>query len=348
MKKFLSLLMVLMIVIGCVSCSSDSEEVMNLYTWEGYVPADVIESFTAETGIVVNYTNFSSNEEMYAKLKAVNAGEYDVIIASDYIFETMAKDGDLMTEIDKSKITNWNNISESYLNKNFDPGNKYTVPYATGSTLIAYNPKTSPIEIKGYKDLLNPALKDEVVCIDEMRVVVGMMNLMLGNDLNETNPEKLSDAKDALIQFMPNVLTFNSDKAHEVLLSGEASVGLMYSSQASAAIAENSDIKVVYPEEGIGIGIDSFCIPKNAPNKDAAYKFIDYLNRADVNASIMPQIQYGTTNAAAMELLDEEFKSNKAINIPPELTKDSEIISDVGEVNRVYSDIWTEAKLSVQ
>ena len=119
----------------------------------------------------------------------------------------------------------------------------------------------------------------------------------------------------------------------------------MYSSQVSAAITENSDIKVVYPEEGIGIGIDSAFIPLNAPHKEAAYKFIDYLNRAEVNASIMPQIQYGTTNSASMELLDEEFKSNKAINIPEEYTLNSEIICDVGEVAKVYNDIWTEVKI---
>ena len=104
----------------------------------------------------------------------------------------------------------------------------------------------------------------------------------------------------------------------------------------------------MYPKEGIGIGIDSFCIPLNAPNKDAAYKFIDYLNRPEINAAIMPQIQYGTTNAAAIQLLDEDFKNNKAINIPEEYTLNSEIIADVGEVNKIYSDMWTQAKISVQ
>lgn len=345
MKKLLLLTLIVCLTICVVSCGTDTTETVNLYTWEGYVPANVIEDFTKETGIKVNYTNFSSNEEMYAKLKATNAGEYDVVIASDYIFETMAREGGLMSEIDKSKITNWNNISPSYLNKQFDPDNKYTVPYATGGILLAYNEKTSPVEIKGYKDLLNPALKGEIVSIDEMRVVIGMMNLLHGNSLNETDITKLNDAKVSLEKFVDNVLAFNSDKAHEILLSGEASVGLMYSSQVSAAITENSDIKVVYPEEGIGIGIDSAFIPLNAPHKEAAYKFIDYLNRAEVNASIMPQIQYGTTNSAAMELLDEEFKSNKAINIPEEYTLNSEIICDVGEVAKVYNDIWTEVKI---
>lgn len=346
MKRVLSVVVVICMLLLLVGCNNSDENVLNLYTWEGYVPADVIEAFTAETGIEVNYTNFSSNEEMYAKLKAVNGAEYDVIIASDYIFETMANTGGLMEEIDKSKISNWKYISESYLDKSFDPGNKYTVPYATGGILLAYNEKTSPIKIKGYKDLLNPALRGEIVSIDEMRVVIGMMNLMLGNSLNETDPDKLNDAKNALEQLMPNILTFNSDKAHEIMLSGEASVGLMYSSQVSAAITENPDIKVVYPQEGIGIGIDGACIPLNAPHKEAAYKFIDFINRPEVNASIMPQIQYGTTNAAAMELLDENFKSNKAINIPEEYTIDSEIIADIGDAAEIYGDIWTKSKIN--
>jgi len=344
MKKFLLVVLSLCVLLSITSC--DNKNVLNLYTWEGYIPENVIEAFTNDTGIEVNYTNFSSNEEMYAKLKAVNAGEYDVVIASDYIFETMANEGGLMTEIDKSKISNWDNISKSYLDKEFDPGNKYTVPYTTGCILLAYNEKTSPIDIKGYKDLLNEKLKGEVVCIDEMRVVIGMMNLMLGNSLNETDAQKLNDAKQALMKFIPNILTFNSDKAHEIMLSGEASVGLMYSSQVAAAVAENPDIKVVYPEEGIGIGIDSACIPLNAPNKEAAYKFIDYINKPEVNAAIMPQIQYGTTNAAAMEILDEEFKSNKAINVPEKYTVNSEIICDIGKAAELYSDIWTECKIN--
>lgn len=346
MKKVILLILVTCLAMSFLSCeNSNQNEIVNLYTWEGYVPTDVINKFEEETGIKVNYTNFSSNEEMYAKLKAVNASEYDVVIASDYIFETMAREGGLMSEIDKSKITNWDKISKSYLNKQFDPDNKYTVPYATGGILLAYNEKTSPVEVKGYKDLLNPQLKGKIVSIDEMRVVIGMMNLMLGNSLNETDVDKLNDAKDSLKVFVDNVLTFNSDKAHEIMLSGEASVGLMYSSQVSAAIAENPDIKVVYPEEGIGIGIDSAFIPLNAPHKDSAYKLIDYLHRPDINASIMPQIQYGTTNSAAMELLDEGFKANKAINIPEEYTLNSEIICDVGEVAKIYNNIWTEVRV---
>lgn len=346
MKKVLALMLCAMLlsVTGCANKPAEEDKTLNLFTWENYVPADTIAAFTEKTGIQVNYTNFSNNEEMYAKLKAVNGGEYDVIIASDYIFETMAKEGGLMTEIDQSKIPNFKNISPSYLNKNFDPGNRYTVPYATGCVLLAYNTKTCPIEITGYADLLNPALQNQVVTIDDMRVVIGMMNLMNGFDLNETDPEKLEQSKQSLLQMGPNIVAFNSDKPHEALLSNDASVGLMNNSHVSEAISQNPDIKVVYPKEGIGIGIDSICIPLNAPHKDAAYQFIDFVNDPEVNANIMPQIQYGTTNEAAMELLPQEFKDNKAINVPPELLEDSQIIIDVGEATKLYSDIWTEFK----
>ena len=192
MKNIIICILVVLSLFLCSCSDTNTTDVINLYTWEGYVPDDVINKFTDETGIKVNYTNFSSNEEMYSKLKAVKAAEYDVVIASDYIFETMAREGGLMSEIDKTKIHNWNNISQSYLNKSFDPGNKYTVPYATGGILLAYNEKTSPIKITSYSDLLNPKLKGEIVCIDEMRVVIGMMNLLNGNSLNETDIAKLS------------------------------------------------------------------------------------------------------------------------------------------------------------
>lgn len=354
MKKLLAVCLSAALFLGIAGCApsdpsaSKEEKTLNLFTWQDYVPDDTIKAFEAKTGISVNYTNFSTNEEMYAKLKAVKGGDYDIVIASDYIFQTMAAEGGLMTEIDQSKISNYKNISESYLNKNFDPGNKYTVPYATGCILLAYNEKKSPISITGYRDLLNPALKNQVVCIDEMRAVVGMMNLMLGNDLNETDPAKLEEAKNALLLMAPNIVAFNSDKPHETMLAGDASVGLMYSSQVSAAVEENPDIKVVYPQEGIGIGIDSICIPANAPHKDAAYQFIDFVNDPEVNANIMPQIKYGTTNKEAMKLLPEAFKADKAINVPEDLTKNSQIVIDVGETTEVYSDIWNTFKTSKQ
>ncbi len=345
MKRVIGFLLCVLMLILLIGCGRD-ENSLDFYTWEGYIPDDILSDFTAETGIKVNVTNFSSNEEMYSKLKAMNAGEFDLVIASDYMFQIMAQEGGLMKELDKDKISNYKYISESYLGKDFDKENKYVVPYTTGCILMCYNEKTCPIVPTGYKSLSDPKLKDQVVLLDDMRTMIGMMNIMSGYDINETNPEKLENSKQELLKIAPNVVAYNSDKPHEIIASNDASVGLMYNSFVSEAMSLNPDIKVVYPEEGIGIGIDGFFIPQNADNADNAYKLIDYIMRPEVNAKIMPVIQYGTTNAEAVKYLPEEFKNNPAINVPEEFTKNSQSILDIGESAELYSKIWTEVKLS--
>ena len=231
------------------------EQVLNIYTWADYFPADIVEEFTSTTGIKVNYSTFESNEEMLMKLEAAKGGQYDLILASDYIIET-AIQKELVGKLDTQQIPNFQNINPAFQSKYYDPTNEYTVPYAAGIPLIIYNPELVDFEIKGFEDLWNPQLADSIVVMDDARNVIGLTLKSMGYSLNETDEAVLGQAKEKLMALKPNIRALDYSTPYNLMISGETAVGYMFTSQIITALNENPDLKVVYPEEGLGFGID--------------------------------------------------------------------------------------------
>lgn len=350
-KRLICLLLVAVLTWGLAACSAPSDQstgntqaetTVNLFTWVKYVPDEMIKKFTDETGIKVNYTNFSTNEEMLTKLQSGAGNQYDVIICSDYMIETMRQAGGLMTEIDTSKIENYKNVNPDFQSKSYDPENKYSIPYSAGSPMIVYDPAKVGFEITGYADLWDERLADSVVLLNDARNIIGITLKKMGYSMNETNPDILEQAKKELFKIKPNVKLLDADTPHMAILGGEASAGYMFASQAAAAIADNPELKIVYPKEGMGIGIDSLMIPTSAPHKNAAYQFINFLLDAQNSAKISEEIDYQNTNTAATQYLSQEYFNNGAVNVPSEYLKDAESIMEVGEAATVYDRIWTE------
>lgn len=201
------------------------EKVLNIFTWDGYFPQDVIDGFTAQTGIKINFSNFETNEEMLTKLEATKGGEYDLVVASDYIIDIARKKGGLLGELDKSKLPNFTNLDESYLNKYFDPDNKYTIPYGPGTPLIVYDPAKVPFEITGYADLWRPELADSIAAIDDGRNMIGITLKTMGKSLNETDPAVLEEAGKKLQELKPNIRMLTYNNIQDAIIGGEASVG---------------------------------------------------------------------------------------------------------------------------
>ena len=352
MKKLLAIAIAVAFVVttfvGCGNTSSKPiTKELNVFTWDGYFPEDVITGFTEKTGIKINFSNFESNEEMLTKLEAVKGGDYDVVIASDYIIDIARKKGNLLGELDKSKLPNYQNLDPAFLGQFFDPENKYAVPYAAGTPLIVYDPAKVPFEITGYEDLWRPELKDSIAAIDDGRNMIGITLKTMGKSFNETSPEVLKTAEEKLLGLAPNIrlLTFNNIQS--ALIGGEATVGYMFSSQVALAMEARPDLKVVYPKEGMGFGIDAMFVPVNAPHKDNAYEFINYILYAEVGAKVSSQIYYLCPNKESAPYLPEYFTNNPALYIPSEVLGDTEFIQDVGEATSIYDSIWTSFKSSL-
>lgn len=330
---------------GCNPESAKGKETkLNLFTWEGMFPQDVLDGFTAETGIAINYSNFDYNETMLAKLEAAKGGDYDLVIADDYILQTVIDRG-LAQKLDRSKIPNFEHINPVYQGQFYDPDDEYTAPYGAGVQTIVYDPNEVQIEITGYADLWNESLKDNLGTIANYRVINGMALKVLGESYNTEDLDTIKAAGEKLLEIAPNIRIIKDDNLQDDLLSGEIGVAVMYTSQVTTAVLANPDLKIVFPEEGIGFGIMANFIPSNAPNPDAAHKFIDFILQPEISARCFEYLGYYCTNKAAEDLINPDFKD--MLTLPSDLSGDMEMIQTVGaEAEEMHAKMWTEFKVA--
>lgn len=320
-----------------VSVSADSKELV-LYTWEGMFPQEILDGFEEETGIKIVYSNFDTDETMLEKLSMAKGSDYDVVIADDYIIQNAIEEG-LVEKLDTSRLSGWDNINPLYQGQFFDPDNEYTVPYGAGIPLIVYDPDMVDIDIKGYSDLWDPSLEDSVALIGNYRVLNGITNLTLGQDFNDQDVDDIKKTGEKLLELAPNVRLIQDDNTQNALLNGEASVGFLYTSQVTAALQENPDLKVVYPEEGLGFGVIGMFIPSQAPDNDEAYQFVDYILQPENAAKCFDYIGYYCTNKAADSLLE-----NQDLVVPDIVTEGSSVENVSAEAEEQYNKNWTEFK----
>ena len=304
---------------------------------------DVLADFEKETGYKINYVNFDLDETMLAKLESANGGDYDVIIADDYIIETVIAEG-LAQKLDKEKLPNFGNINPLYQGQFYDPADEYTVPYGAGVQTIVYNPALVDLDVKGYKDLWDAAFEDNVAITANYRVMIGMALKVLGYSYNTNDMKELEEAADLFYKLAPNIRLIKDDFVQDDLLSGEVSAAVMYTSQVTMAKLADPDLRVVYPEEGIGFGIMGMFIPSKAPNAEAAYAFIDYILRPEVSAKSYEYLGYYCTNKEADALISEDFQ--EFLVLPEEINmEEMEMIGNISaEAAEKQAEIWTEFK----
>lgn len=342
-RKLLSLGMIgVMLSSSLLGCGSNKKEELNILNWTEYLPEEVIQKFEEEYDVKINYNTYSSTGEMLSKVETAAPGTYDLIIGAGV--KTLAEEN-LLVELDRSKIPNFDNISDVYLGQEFDPENKYSVPYSLAGATICYDSDVIKDEITSYKDLLDPKYKDSLILVDDSRAVIGMALLACGYSLNETDDAHLQEAKEFLLELKPNIKAFNSDSPKTSMITGETSLGVIYTAEATLAMREKNSIKVVYPDEGIYYGIDSFSITKDAKNEDLAYKFIDFVLRPEISKIVTENFPYKNPNKAAEDLLPEEYLTNPACNIPEEVLDKNDACVDVdAETLAKYDKIWSEFK----
>lgn len=340
MKKLLAAILALALALTALAgCAGKKNETFTLYTWEGMFPQEVLDGFTKETGIAINYANFDTDENMLARLEAAQGGDYDLVIADDYIIETVIAEG-LAQKLDTSKLSGWGNINPVYQGQFFDPTNEYTVPYGAGVQTIVYNPAVVTKEIKGYADLWDESLRDNVAVIGNYRVVNGMALKILNASYNTENTVLIEDAGKKLLELAPNIRLIKNDNLQDDLLSGEVGAAVMYTSQVTMAMLQNPDLKVVYPTEGVGFGIMGCFIPSKAPNGEAAHKFLDYILRPEVAAQCFEYMGYYCTNKAAEGNINEAYRG--FLTLPEGITGGEMIQTVSAEAEEAHNKIWTE------
>lgn len=317
--------------------ASDTELV--LYAWEAMFPQEVLDSFTEETGIQVEYVNFDYDETMLAQLQAAKGGKYDVVLGSDYILETVIEEG-LAQKLDVSRLENYSCVNPLYQGQFFDPDDEYTVPYAAGVQTLVYDPSLVEKEISGYEDLWDSSLKDKVGIVANSRVVDGMALKTLGESFNTEDVSALDRAGEKLLELAPNIHLIRDGSLQDSLLSGEIAAAVLYTPQSTAARIADPKLKTVFPEEGICFGLQSLFIPAGALHESAAYKFLDYILRPEISAQCCEYLGYFCTNREADSLISEKYR--EFLTLPEDVSKeDLELIQGVSsQAQEKHSEIW--------
>jgi spermidine/putrescine transport system substrate-binding protein len=326
-----------------------TSDTLNLYAWSEYVPQQLLDDFSTKYGITVNYDTYSSNEEMLAKLQAGATG-YDVIIPSDYTVAIMISQN-MLEPIDVTQLKNFGNLDPRFVNRSYDPGNKYTVPYQWGTTALIYDSTTVATPPTKWIDLWDPAYQGKLVLLDDEREVMGMALEVLGYDKNSTNETELKAAEQKLIELKPNILKFDSDAPETAIISGEASAGLVFNGNASLALAEDPNVVYICPPEGCTIWFDNLAVPKGAPHMDAAMLFMDWVLDAQESVLITQEFPYSNPNKAALDLLKtddptlyETYMSFSGTNPDEAFLANTKPIQDVGSATTLYDSLWTDFK----
>lgn len=325
-----------------------NDDKLVVYNWGEYIDPEVLTIFEEETGINVVYEEFETNEILYPKVSS-GAIAYDVVCPSDYMIQRMIEN-DLFTEINFDNIPNIKNIGKQYMeqSRQFDPENKYSVPYCWGTVGILYNKTMVDEPVNSWSILWDPKYKDNILMQDSVRDAFGATLKYLGYSLNSTDLDELTEAKNLLIEQKPLVQAYVIDQVRDKMIGNEAALGVIYSGEAIYTQKENPNLEYVIPKEGSNIWIDSWVIPKNAEHKENAEKFINFLCRPDIALMNFEYITYSTPNEAARELIEDESIRNSEIAFPDLSKYDNlETFQYLGtEADQVYGDLWNKVKSS--
>lgn len=313
---------------------------INLFAWSEYVPQDVIDGFSKETGIKVNYETYASNEEMLSKLLA-GSTKYDLIQPSEYTVEALVKQKKLQP-LDPSNVPNAKNIASEFRNLPHDPELKYCIPWLSGTVGIVVNTDKVKDDIKGYKDVFQAKYKGKIVTLNDNREMVAWGLASLGIGPNDVSADTLAKVKPVLTEWIKLIKVFDSDSPKTAFLNGDVDVGVIWSGEAALLYNQDKKYKYILPEEGTHIYIDSLCVPTTAQNKVGAEMFINYTLRPEVSKIISEKFPYTNPNAEARKLLTKEQLENPASY--PAAGK-REIFRDIGktasEIDKLVTDLKT-------
>ncbi|PZU51259.1 MAG: spermidine/putrescine ABC transporter substrate-binding protein [Sphingomonas sp.] len=324
-------------------CDSKGKSI-NFYNWDTYVGETTLADFQKATGISVNMSLFSTNDELFAKLRGGNMG-YDVIVPSNDFVERMVA-ADLLMPLDRAKIPNFKNLAPGFQDAAFDPGRRYSMPYTWLVLGLGYRKSKVDGVPDSWKWVFDSdRYKGRIALLSEAGDLCRLGLKYLGKDMNGTDPADLLEVERMLIRNKPNILAFHEDNGQDMLLAGDADIVMEYNGDIAQVMLEDDDLDFVVPREGSQISADCLCIPKGAPNPDLANEFINFLLGAEAGAEIARTILYPTPNAAAAALMPPEYRDNPVIFPPQEALDRSQYARYLGEeVARLHEETITRVR----
>ena len=346
MKKFVALTLGAAVAAACLSgCGGGgSAGEVNVYNWGEYIDMSVLEDFQKETGIKVNYQTFESNEAMYAVLDGDGA-DYDVIIPSDHMISRLIEE-DKLEPLNFDNIPNFSDVDPELKNPEYDPENLYSVPYMWGLMGVIYNTTMVDEADLGSWDLLwNEKYAGDIVMIDNSRDAIGIALKSQGISYNTTDAAQITAAVDRLVEQKPLVQAYVMDEVFQKMEGGNAAIGTYYYGDYLTMVENNPDLGFYIPEEGTNIYVDAMCILKDAPNKENAEIFINYMCSTEAGLKNCEEIWYSSPLLSVRDALDPEVSSDPLAYPDEAIMAQCESYAGLPqEILDLYDSEWTRLK----
>ena len=319
-----------------------ARETLHLHTWADYISPEVVSRFETENDCQVVIDTFDSNESLYARIKAGATG-YDVLVPTNYMVQIMAQEG-LLAELDPALLPGLKNLDRTVLASVWDKSSRWSVPYTVGYAVIAYRKDRVSNPEPSWSMFERPELRGRITLLDDMRETLGAALKSLGHSLNTRDEAQLTAAADLVRRWRPNAARLDNEAYKAGLDSGEFLLVHGYSGDLFQVVQDNPKVGILIPREGVTIGCDMMVIPKTAPSKALAHRFIDFLLTPEVAAENMQWMGYPCPNTEAMKLVEPDFLAHPAITLPPEVRAKAEAIEDVGSDLEKYTRAWDRVK----
>ncbi len=356
MRRLLSCFLLSVFALGFAPIAA-ANKVLHLFNWNDYIAEETVKRFEKQCQCKVVQDYFSSTEEMMAKLLA-GGGDYDVVIPTQNAVEALIQQKSLRA-LDKSKLANMANMAPGFMNKDYDPGNVYSLPYAFTTTLIGYNEnkiRELGIDPADWSIIFDPAvlakIKGKVTVMDDSEELFAAALKYLGYSLNDNDEQHLKEAQALILKAKPYWAAFNSSSYIKELTVGNIWVAHGYSSDMFQARADaeeagrNFSVNFVLPKQGAVLALDNMVIPNKARNVALAHEFINFMMAAENAAELSNIIGTGNPNASAKTFIDDEILAISAIFPSPEQLKTLETIkARKAKERRLVNRLWTEVKV---
>lgn len=341
MKKIWILIVLILVLTGC--SIDDEKRTINVLNWSSYIPNSVIKGFEDQYNIEVNYGTYSSNEELLAKVSNVKKGTYDLVFPSDYMISVM-KDKGLLQKIDKSRLSDYHEIDKNYLNLDYDKGNQYSIPFLASMVVIVVNREIIKDDIDSFSDFLRESYKENIVLIDDTRMIIGQALMALGYDMNSTVLAEVEEAKNFLLRLKQNIKAFDSDSPKSFLITKEAGLGLMWSAEALLAKRENANMDIIFPSEGYSVSIDNFAIMDGSNHLEEVYLFINYILSSEVMEEIVMDYPYSSVNVKTNSRIGFNSVYGEDYQMIQSLISSGKRVKNVGKFISNYDKVWADIK----
>ncbi len=324
--------------------AAQAEGKLSIYHWFEYMPQELLDKFAQEHDVQVTMDTYDSNESMLATLKAGSLGSYDVAVPGDYMVDIM-RQGGLLDEIKDGELKNLSNIEENWVDVDFDPGRKHSIPYQWGSTGFSVNRDVYQGDIGTTAIIFDPPeeLRGKINVLDSQGEVIALASIHLGIPQCTQDREQLK-ALDALLQgAKEHWASFNSDSAKDVLVSGDAAAGMIYNGFSAKAREEGAPVEYAFPKEGYIVWMDNVVLLKDAPNRANALLFMDFLLEPENIAAVTNYARYAAGVKDVSPHLDPVLATMPEQN-PPADQKGFFVESCDEETQKFYDQIWTRLK----